>query len=122
MKKNFSNKEIVEHLNGFVVIADNEQRYNAKLIYAITKNANVFREAYKPYEQALNKIKEMYEDGTKERDEEIRKLQEERIEVELHTIPFSSVEQYNFTLQEMLILSDMITEPENVTEGSGQAE
>lgn len=117
MKKEFSNKEIVEHLNGLAAILNNEQRYDAKTVYAISKNINAFQGEYKPYEQALNSIREQYTECKDEEaamkagmDKQVRELQEVMTEVDLCMIPLSSLEQYHFSAQEMLVLFDMIAD------------
>ena len=115
MIKEFTNREIVEQLNGLAAVLDSEQRYDAKLVFSISKNINAFQEAYKPYEQTLNRIRGRHDEGaeSKEMDKEIKELQEEKVEVDLRMIPFSSLEQYKFTIQEMLALSGMILEQED---------
>lgn len=118
MVKEFTNREIVERLNGLAAVLDSEQRYDAKLVFSITKNINAFQEAYKPYEQTLNRIRGTHDEETEneEMDREIKELQSEKVEVDLRVVPFSSLEQYKFTIQEMLALSDMILEQEDTAE------
>jgi len=122
------NKEIIEHINQ--LSAFTKEKLPVKLSFAVAKNLNKLRDHYKDYEEARNKLLDLYnvKDENKEPaykatgnieiakesvtdwNKDATELLEIEVEVEVHSVSFPVIEQLELSVADAEAIRFMIKE------------
>lgn len=122
------NKEIIEHINQ--LSAFTKEKLPVKLSFAVAKNLNKLREHYKDYEEARNKLLDLYnvkddkkepaykatgnieieKESVEDWNKDVAELLEIEVEVDVHEVGFVVIEQLELSVTDAEAIQFMIKE------------